>query len=452
MQRAWAIWCLVGLTGCPSIGSYQCMRDEDCNRGGAEGRCLADAACAYPEESGRCESGWARSPNAADSPGACIETEPPATSDGSSGGPTSSATLATGTDESDSSTLDPASTGGGTPCVAAQVSIDTATISPNQGLENYVLWLPFDVWPKGAARLTEEGHGLRITDASGNLVHHEQRALLDGTPALWVRLPTFVADETVALEFTFGPGIETPEPAPVWDADFLGVWHLDDAPMGLDGDLSRNSAAPDQPGVLSGSMTPEQQSAGPLGPATEFDGDDDIMTIDAPFVGQLNAYTISMWARTDNAVPDSRGSFFQRLNGNYFYPRCWHGATKSGGLFCQHSVGDSTVSTSTEDLPIGEFFHMAVIRDADAAVTTVYLDGEVARTFSDNGGSLDSDPELVPLEIGHGEWGTLLGAIDEVRVSDHPLSADRVRADYRSQSGQLQPATFGELEPADCPQ
>ena len=80
MRRVGLILGGLAIAGCPSLGAYQCERDGDCDREGLVGRCLDDAACAYPEDAGRCESGWVRSPNAADSPGACIDEEPPATS------------------------------------------------------------------------------------------------------------------------------------------------------------------------------------------------------------------------------------------------------------------------------------------------------------------------------------------------------------------------------------
>ena len=170
MRRASAILCLVGLTGCPSIGSYQCERDQDCNREGAAGRCLADAACAYPETSGRCDSGWARSPNAADSPGACIDEEPPATS-----GPTGTTTAGPTSDATDdpSETLDPSESASGTSsdpdCFEGTVDIPTVTFSPGSGLDGFPLWLSLEGWD-GVGQLTSGANDLRITTADGEPV------------------------------------------------------------------------------------------------------------------------------------------------------------------------------------------------------------------------------------------------------------------------------------------
>ena len=449
MHRTALLVGLVSLAGCPSLGAYQCERDGDCNRNGAAGRCLADAACAYPENDGRCESGWARSPNAAEEPGACIPEEPPATS-----GPSMSSS---GPDPS--TTADDASSGAGetgtSPCSSAVVTVDTTTLSPGSGLDGFVLWFPLTDWPKGAARITSDAYDLRITDPNGTSLPFERRDLLDGTPALWIKLPDFAVEETVELRFLFGPDLSTPDTTEVWRSDYLGVWHLDDAPMGFDGDASRNSAEPTEPGQMNGDMQPEQRVDGVLGPAIAFDGVDDMIVVDASFRGQLDAYTISLWGRVDGALePPSQSSFFQRLNGDYFYPRCWHGTEGEGRLYCQHSVGGTIASTSTRwPLEEGTFYHLALVRDPEASRTTLFIQGEALGSFEDPpGATLDTERNEFLFELGHGEWGSLLGVLDEVRVSGQVLSPERLRADYRSQAGGLQFLTYGEILPASCPQ
>lgn len=436
--------CLALATGCPALDSYRCERDEDCNRGGVQGRCLPDTACAYPESNGRCPSGWARSPNAADSPGAC--TEEPTTGDTSTtGGPStpgsSGAVASTARSSSDSS--------GENPCATAEVTLDTAVFSAGAGLSSFVLWLPLTQWPKGAARI-EDGEGLVISDVEGVRRPFELSPLLEGTPALWIQLPAFAANDPVTLQFTFGVDIDGSDPEAVWQDDYIGVWHLDDAPMGLDGDVVRNALVAEDPGMMYGSMQADQQIDGQLGAALRFDGDDDRVEIDAGFVGMLDSYTISMWIRPDDPDVANRGSFFGRLNGDNLYPRCWHGSATSGILLCQHRIDEETHSASSDDdLPIGEFVHVAFSRDADAQRTTLFLQGEAIDAIEDPLGTLAGGD--LPLEVGHGEWGTLLGAIDEVRVSDRPVTPEQVRADVRSQLRGIELATFGPLQGTSCP-
>lgn len=228
---------------------------------------------------------------------------------------------------------------------------------------------------------------------------------------------------------------------------------MNDVPTGLDGDLVRNSVVDGASGTMLGSIAPEQRIAGVTGAALEFDGVDDIVRIAASFQGQLDAYSISMWLRVDAKAGDSRGTPFQRLNGDFFYPRCWHQSDGSLGLACQHQVGGETSFVgSSSMLPMSTMVHFALVRDPSNDQTTLYMGGEPDSTTSDlAGGVLDTDPEPRPFELGHGEWGTLLGAIDEVRVSDEVLPPERIRADFRAQAGTLELAEFGALTPVACP-
>ncbi len=65
-------------------------------------------------------------------------------------------------------------------------------------------------------------------------------------------------------------------------------------------------------------------------------------------------------------------------------------------------------------------------------------------------GPLSTNRARFPLELGHGEWGSLLGVIDEFRVSDRSWSEARVRADFLSQTSTGLSVTFGELTPRPC--
>ncbi|MEM6295133.1 MAG: LamG domain-containing protein [Myxococcota bacterium] len=447
LASAWGL-----ASGCPTLEAYQCERDADCNRAGLEGRCLADAACAYPESEGRCESGWARSVNAADAPGACVDEEPPpnpttnpdptlASSDGSTS-TTDASTSAASTETGD----------GSAPCGwTATLDVETPLFSPGTGLSDFVLWVPLQ--DAGLdAQLEDASLGLRITAEDGTILPYEREDGVDGTPALWLHLPDFDADATVRVSFEFKPGLTPPGPAEVWSPTLIGVWHLDDVPTGLEDAPVTNSVRPPDAGTMRGSMEVEQHVAGVTGPALAFDGDDDIVLVPNSFTGMLDAYTVSFWARTDSTDGSLVGSFFQRLNGDFFYPRCWHGASGVGRVICQHEVAGAVASTSSDDpLEQGEFIHVAFTRDPSTQTTTLLVRGETEGEIDDPKGTLDTNEQAYPLEIGRGEWGSLLGVIDEFRVSDRALPQAHIRADYRSQVAPGASLTFGTPSTLNCP-
>lgn len=455
MRRRCALILFAGVAaGCPSLGAYQCETDADCDRSGEVGQCLADAACAYPQED-RCESGWARSPNAAQNPGACVQPEPTPTTSGATG-----STGATSTTQPSASSGDPPpgdSTGPIPICgFRGSLSIATADFSPDAALAGFPLRLPItDV--EWRAALKDEALGLEFLH-EGVVLPYEHDDDVDATnvvtPALWLRLPDFEANEVLEIEVGLKADVDPPAAADVWSPAVVGVWHFSDEPTGQDGAPIRNSVRVGDAGLTQGDMQPEQRVPGTLGYGLSFDGVDDMVIAESSFQGQLDSYSASFWARYDGEDETHRGSFFQRLNGDYLYPRCWKNDNESGAiLYCQQRIGESGISGqgSSEPLELGVFFHVTLVRDAEQGDTTLYLAGEPAGTFGDEPGVLHSEDPPYPLEFGHGEWGSLDGVLDEFRVSDGVLSAARVRADFRSQVAPGASVEFSALEAVPCP-
>ncbi len=437
-------WALA--SGCPTLEAYQCERDDDCNRAGLAGRCLADAACAYPEANGRCDSGWARSPNAAGEPGACVDEEPPPN-------PTAASSEGqTNTTDGSGSGGESTTTDGAAPCGwSVDVEVQTALFSPGTGLSDFVLWMPLE--NAGLEEpLQDPALGMRVIDEAGTLLPYEREDGLDGAPAIWLHLPDFEADATVRVSIEFKAGLEAPDPVDVWSPTQIGVWHLDDVPTGFEDAPVRNSVRPGDAGAMRGAMAVEQQVAGVTGKALAFDGVDDVVLVPNSFTGTLDAYTVSFWGRSSSSDEALRGSFFQRLNGDYLYPRCWHATDYSGLVICQHQVAGATASTSSNGPLIDdEFVHIALSRDPSTQTTTLLVRGENEGEIDDADGTLDTNDERYALEIGSGEWGSLLGAVDEFRVSDRALPHAHIRADYRSQVAPGASLTFGTPSTLNCP-
>lgn len=430
--------------GCPRLGAYVCGADEDCDRAGEPGRCLADGACAYPDEA--CASGLVRSPNAAERPGQC---EPEEVSEGTeqTEGASASGVLEGGTSSSGVVSLD----SGPTPACGSLVRIEVATgfLSASEVLEGYPLLVSIED-AELVGSIAASGEDPVVTDAAGMVLAQELERLDEaaGTLALWVRLPAYELGEALSLQLRWGGGQTAADPAEVWTARFAGVWHLGDALSGIDGDELRNSARLGEPGLTEGQLQPEQSVAGVVGRAVRFDGLDDVVLVDAEFVGQLDSYAISFWVLFDGPA-DAPGDYFQRLNGDYFYPRCWRQA--GGDVFCQYIVDDAVTSLGSglQQAP-GQLLHMVMMRDAATGSHQLYVDGELVNENMDPLGSTLPD-DGHPFEIGRGELGSLPGVIDEVRVSEQPLPETWIRADYRTQ---LEPGlalgSVGGIEAVPC--
>lgn len=444
----------VGLTsGCPQLRPYTCSDDVDCDRAGSIGWCLPDGACIYPSED--CESGWVRSPNAAERPGECD----PGPVGGGTGGSTAAATegiSASGVLEGSSSSAGSgvettASETGNPPACGSLVRIEVATtfLSASEVLEGYPLLLSIED-PAIVGAIAASGEDPVATDDAGVMLPQELERLDEeaGTLALWVRLPAYALGEPLPLQLRWGGGQVPPDPAAAWSERYVGVWHMGDALSGIDGDEIRNSATIGEPGLTEGQMLPEQSVDAVVGRGLRFDGVDDVVLVDAEFVGQLDSYSITFWVLFDGPA-DAPGDYFQRLNGDYFYPRCWRQAV--GAVFCQYIVDDAVTGLSAGlSQDVGQLLHMAVTRDAATGITRLYVDGELENDNEDPVGATLPDDGYA-FELGRGELGTLPGMIDEVRVSEQALPETWVRADYRTQ---LEPGaaigSMGAIEAAPC--
>jgi hypothetical protein len=430
--------------GCPRLGAYVCGGDEDCDRAGQGGQCLPDGACAYPDD--ECESGWVRSPNATLRPGQCEPVE------ATEGGTTTDGESASGVLEGGSSSGAASTDDTGPPPACGwlvRLEVSTAFLSASEVLEGYPLLVSLED-PALVQEIASSGEDPVVTDAAGAVLPHELELLDEaaGALVLWVRLPAYELGEPLPLQLRWGGGQAAGDPAEVWAGRYAGAWHLGDPLSGVDGDEIRNSVVLGEPGLTEGQMQPEQSVAGVVGRGLRFDGLDDVVLVDAAFVGQLDSYAISLWVLYDGAA-DGPGDYFQRLNGDYFYPRCWRQA--GGGVFCQYIVDDVvTALGSGLDQAPGQLLHLAMVRDAVAATTRLYVDGELVNENADPpGATLPDDGH--PFELGRGELGSLPGVLDEVRVSTEPLPASWVRADYRTQ---LEPGlvigSVGAVEAVPC--
>lgn len=449
IRHAWALGALASL-GCPNLGAYFCAENTDCDRGGADGICLPDRACAYPDSTGTCDSGLVRSPNADRLPGECVDpTDTEATGSGGVADDSSTGDADGGTDVDPTGGVGTGSEDGIAMCgERLPVQIDTAALSPDEALTGYPLYLRVTDAPTVAT--LQAATDLVVADAQGVALAAEVE--VGGSAdifAVWVTMPAHAAGERVALNLQWDAGLTAPSTS-VW-GDYVGVWHFDDVPTGVEGESILNSADAEVPGAAEGAMAAEQSIEGPMGRALRFDGADDSVNVAAPFVGSLDAFTISMWARYEGDSTQ-QDSYFNRLNGDSLYPRCWRQPESGdGSVFCQYRFDDGIVGMYTGiEHPIDAWLHIAMVRDPEANQTRVFVDGALAATA-------DEIEDVLPpgdapsFQLGDGEWGTFPGVLDETRVATKALPASWIAADSAHQRDPEAAVSIGSIEAVSCP-
>lgn len=438
LVRGVALAALAGVVGagCPSVGAYVCSDDTDCDRAQLQGVCLSDDVCAYEDMSGTCPSGWVRSPNAEVSPGECVPlggSDDVADDDGDS------------TDTGGASagfTSGPGTCGG-----RALITVNTGMLSPLSPVVGYPLYVVIDD-PELVAAIATSGENIWITDDEGTALptEWEQAGATEGRLGVWVRLPSHTLKAVVPLELHWGAVAPASDPALVWDA-FVGVWHFDTTPNATDQQPMPNSANADVPGRMFGTIEADQGVPGMLGGSLRFDGIDDVVEVSAPWVGSLTSFTVTMWARYEGES-DKQDSYFQRLNGDAFYPRVWR---SSDGILTHQYRTDLGITPMFTDVthPVGEWLHLVVQRDAPTNETRVFIDGELAVTHVEEAGAVLETGDN-PFEIGSGEWGSFPGTIDEVRVATQAIPAAWMMADANHQPDPTRAVTVGSAEPSPC--
>lgn len=384
--------------GCPELGPHVCEDDTDCNRQGREGVCFEDA-CGYPDAT--CPSEYAYSPNADVDGQRCVPSN----------------------------------------CPTLEVSLDASELDLDQALVDYPLFVQL---PASASEL-----GPPTSLTLGGVPLPFELAALGGPTMLHVKLPLLAPDAVLTLEVGFRqPDAEMQPASQVWSAGFQGVWHFDDPLTDAEGGQLSNAVAPQDVGRLSGGIGPQDRVSGVLGTAVKFDGVDDFVSFQPGFLGELTAFTITMWARVD--VPDEgapRIAYFEGLTGDALYPRCWRSEDLRTQCQLRTEDADEAITLGAPGPRTARFSHLALVLDAQTETLALFIDGVLVADI-DAPGAPSAGSES--LDIARGQWGLSPISVDEVRVSDRALPASWLRADVRTQLDPSAVLSFSEVEAGRC--
>lgn len=286
---------------------------------------------------------------------------------------------------------------------------------------------------------------------------------------LWVKVPSILTsggatiylyyDSTQDDNTTYIGDTTDAAGQSVWDANFVGVWHLAQDPNGDASGAIKDSTSNANHGTPSGSMTTEDLVDGPIGKAIDFDGTDDYINFGSgATLDDIAQKTVEATINFDDFGEADSGRIVQKANvnadgwqfliqGGVGMNRLYYGQDWNGGTFAHWWTDADTLAASTQ-------YVVAVTYDKGSTDNNplMYIDG-VSKSVTENVspvGTADSDSANSLWAGARNNSGTdreYDGKIDEIRISNILRSSAWIKATYYSNTDAI--VTFGEEETAE---
>jgi hypothetical protein len=308
---------------------------------------------------------------------------------------------------------------GGTWSNRKSITIDHTRVSGGSALTNFpVLVSITDASVQAVAKA--DGSDIVFTAADGltKLNHQiEQYNSATGQLTAWVSVPSVSPVANTALYMYYGNAAASSQQnaAAVWDANYVGVWHL---PNG-----SALSAADSTAGVNNGSINGVTAAPGKIGGGANNASANHSIVFAGPNPG--TAVTVELWVNPTGTSSNGYGALISHNNYNGLYFR------NSTGKLDWYANGDyQSVGTLTK----GAWNHVAITADSSNHYA-IYINGALDSTgttkaaMNNQLGYFFSDTS--------GEF--LTGALDEVRISNSVRTAGWVATGFNNQNA---PSTF----------
>ena len=171
------------------------------------------------------------------------------------------------------------------------------------------------------------GWDIAFTDAGGTPLNHKLEHYNPATGELvaWVNVPVLSESADTVIYMYYGDrGITTPRARPedVWDANYEGVWHMNQSPSGAAGDILDSTANAHHGQSMN--MSDGDHMDGRIGKALNFDGAADYILLGDLEIHNNNRYTVSVWLKGPTGQRDRRffaeDGFLQRQERDFRRP------------------------------------------------------------------------------------------------------------------------------------
>jgi hypothetical protein len=280
-----------------------------------------------------------------------------------------------------------------------------------------------------------------------------------GSLTAWVRVPLVSASTDTVLYLYYGNASATDaqNPASVWDANYAGVWHLNNDPSGGTSAI-KDSTAHANHGTSASRMGSSDRVPGKIGGAIDFSDPADLINMGRnPTLNNLDPLTLEGWFCMTGGPTNARLLTKQSSSDYALHlsvPITSDAATKctypTTGDHCiifaryrttENLLDMTVINKVTPALPC-TWSHVAVtLATSQTPTSQMWVDGvEATASLIDGSGGLtdDSGYDLILGNLSTANRA-IQGQLDEWRVSNTVRSADWIKTSYANQSD---PTTF----------
>ena len=292
------------------------------------------------------------------------------------------------------------------------------------------------------------GNDIRFTASDGTTVLSYERELYTsstGAMVAWVKVPVLSHTTDTVLYMYYGnrSASDQQNKTNVWDANYQGVWHLNQTPSSTKPDMLDSTAGANN-GTSQGSTFPTQV-------AGQIDGSLTFASASSNYISTANSFalttnnseTVQVWIKTTTTLSNKVVGFEEAQTGTgatYADRQIYLDATGKARFGAWDTSGNNAdMAVSTNKVNDGSWHSLVGVRDNSTSKAYLYVDGVLqATTNSTSGQSYTGYWRIGSYHITASQWfganGYFSGSVDEVRVSQNARSADWIATEYKNES------------------
>jgi hypothetical protein len=293
-------------------------------------------------------------------------------------------------------------------------------------------------------------------DSGGTIKLKWQVEKYDGTTGnliAWVKIPSLSSSTDTVFYLMYGDSsinTDQSDPANTWDANFKGVWHMNDNAANTTIRESTVTGA----NATNNANTSTKTAAGQIGNALSYNGSTD-GSFAAINLSATNIVTLSFWTKwTTNANDDDLAfEYTPNYNTNAGgFIADWNSSGFGGGRFeTGMGKGDGTYWTDLFARPSAGTWHLVhLVFNRSGSTDKVYVDGSFQTLTTGTRTALTmgnfSNSSLYFMSRGASSLNAA-GTLDEVRLSTIERSASWTATEYNNQNS---PGTFITVSSESC--